>query len=172
MPAISSCRSSIFLFDDNGISIDGPTSLSDSVDQVARFKSAGWNASRIDGQDPDAVARAIDEALTSDRPTMIACRTIIGYGAPTKAGTSKAHGEALGAEELAGAKKALGWDYGRSRFPRRSSATGAPPVRAAAPPREAWREALRRQPDAARGEFERRHGAQAAGGARQGDRRR
>ena len=107
----------IFLYDDNGISIDGPTSLSDSVDQVMRFQSAGWRASRIDGQDPDAVARAIDEALTADRPTMIACRTTIGYGAPTKAGTAKAHGEALGEEELKGAKKALGWDYGPFEVP-------------------------------------------------------
>jgi len=107
----------IFLFDDNGISIDGPLSLTDSVDQVARFKAAGWNASRVDGFDQAAVSRAIRKALKSDKPTMIACKTIIGYGAPTKAGTAKAHGEALGAEELAGAKKALGWNYGPFEIP-------------------------------------------------------
>jgi transketolase len=102
----------IFLYDDNGISIDGPLSLADSVDQVERFKSAKWNAARVDGEDQEAVAAAIDAALKSDKPSMIACRTIIGYGAPHKAGTAKAHGEPLGDDELAGAKKALGWDYG------------------------------------------------------------
>ncbi|MBV9567583.1 MAG: transketolase, partial [Hyphomicrobiales bacterium] len=94
---------------DNSISIDGPTSLTDSVDQVARFKACGWNASHVDGLDGEAVARAITAAQGSDRPTLIACKTIIGYGAPTKAGTNKAHGEPLGPEEAAGAKKNLGW---------------------------------------------------------------
>ena len=74
----------IVLFDDNHISIDGPTSLSDSVDQVERFKSAGWAASRIDGHDPQAIAAAIEAAQRSDKPTMIACRTTIGFGAPTQ----------------------------------------------------------------------------------------
>ena len=95
----------IFLFDDNGVSIDGPLTLADSTDQVMRFQAAHWNATRVDGQDPSAVAAAIEAALKSDRPSLIACKTTIGFGAPTKAGTSKAHGEALGAEELAGAKK-------------------------------------------------------------------
>jgi transketolase len=101
----------IFLFDDNGISIDGPLSLADSVDQVARFKSAGWNASRIDGHEPAAIDAAIAAARASDRPTLIACKTTIGFGAPTRAGTSKAHGEPLGEEEIAGARRNLGWDY-------------------------------------------------------------
>src|SRR2546423_1891660 len=90
------------LFDDNGISIDGPLSLADSVDQVKRFEAAGWAASRVDGHDPDAIHHALEAAQTSDRPTLIACKTTIGFGAPKKAGTSKAHGEPLGAEELAG----------------------------------------------------------------------
>jgi transketolase len=98
----------VVLFDDNGISIDGPLTLSDSVDQVKRFQAAGWAASRIDGHDPDAIHQAIETARKSDRPTLIACKTTIGFGAPKKAGTSKAHGEPLGAEELAGAKQALG----------------------------------------------------------------
>ncbi len=101
----------IVFFDDNHVSIDGPLSLSESGDQVARFQAAGWNASRIDGQDPDAIAAAIEAAQKNDLPTMIACRTTIGYGAPTKAGTASAHGSPLGAEEIAGARKALGWDY-------------------------------------------------------------
>ncbi|WP_024519093.1 transketolase [Bradyrhizobium sp. Tv2a-2] len=98
----------IVLYDDNGISIDGPTSLSDSVDQVKRFKSAGWAAELIDGQDQKAVAAAITRAQKSSKPSLIACRTTIGYGAPTKAGTNKAHGEALGANELKAAKEKLG----------------------------------------------------------------
>jgi transketolase len=98
----------IVLYDDNGISIDGPTTLSDNVDQVKRFKSAGWASELIDGQDQKAVAAAIAKAQKSNKPTMIACKTTIGYGAPTKAGTAKAHGEALGADELKGAKEKLG----------------------------------------------------------------
>jgi transketolase len=98
----------IVLYDDNGISIDGPTSISDSVDQVKRFKSAGWAAELIDGQDQAAIAAAITRAQKSSKPSLIACKTTIGYGAPHKAGTAKAHGEALGAEELKGAKEKLG----------------------------------------------------------------
>jgi transketolase len=98
----------IVLYDDNGISIDGPTSLADSVDQVKRFKSAGWAAELIDGQDPKAIAAALARAQKSNKPSLIACKTTIGYGAPTRAGTAKAHGEALGADELKGAKEKLG----------------------------------------------------------------
>jgi transketolase len=98
----------IVLYDDNGISIDGPISIADSVDQVKRFKSAGWAAELIDGQDAVAIAAAITRAQKSNKPSMIACRTTIGFGAPTKAGTAKAHGEALGADELKGAKEKLG----------------------------------------------------------------
>jgi transketolase len=101
----------IFLYDDNGISIDGSTSLSDSTDALMRFESMGWATSRVDGHDPGAIAAALQAAQTSERPSLIACKTIIGFGAPTRAGTSKAHGEALGAEEVAGARKALGWTY-------------------------------------------------------------
>ncbi len=98
----------IVLYDDNGISIDGPTSIADSVDQVKRFKSAGWQAELIDGHDPAAIAAAITRAQKSNKPSLIACKTTIGFGAPTRAGTAKAHGEALGAEELKGAKEKLG----------------------------------------------------------------
>jgi transketolase len=98
----------IVLYDDNGISIDGPTSLADSVDQVKRFKSAGWAAELIDGQDQAAIAAAITRAQKSNKPSLIACKTTIGYGAPNKAGTNKVHGEALGADELKAAKEKLG----------------------------------------------------------------
>src|SRR5690349_16482650 len=100
----------IVLFDDNGISIDGAVSLSDSTDQVKRFEASGWNASRIDGHDPAAIAAALERAQKSDRPTLIACKTKIGFGAPTKQGSEKSHGSPLGADEIAGARKNLHWD--------------------------------------------------------------
>ncbi|MDB5593373.1 MAG: tkt [Hyphomicrobiales bacterium] len=99
----------IVLYDDNGICIDGPTSISDSVDQVKRFQACRWDAVRIDGHDPKAILRAIRKAQKSDKPTLIACKTTIGFGSPKRAGTSKAHGEPLGAEEIAGTRAALNW---------------------------------------------------------------
>ena len=105
----------IVLWDDNGISIDGKVSMSDSTDQLTRFASANWNVSRVDGHNPAEVAAALQAAQTSDKPTMIACKTIIGFGAPTKQGTAATHGSPLGAEEIAGARKALGWDYAALR---------------------------------------------------------
>jgi transketolase len=99
----------IVLFDDNQISIDGPLTLSDSVDHVRRFESAGWTAMRVDGHDPEAIAEAIEVARQSSLPAFIACRTIIGYGAPSKAGTEKCHGSPLGADEIKGAREALNW---------------------------------------------------------------
>ncbi len=107
----------IVLWDDNDISIDGPISLSCSVDQIERFRSAGWTAERVDGHDQDAVSAAIARARTADRPTLIACRTTIGYGAPNRAGTSKAHGEPLGPEEAKAAKEKLGWSAGPFEIP-------------------------------------------------------
>ncbi|HEY2539839.1 MAG TPA: transketolase [Stellaceae bacterium] len=99
----------IVFYDDNSISIDGPTSLAVSDDQVLRFRAHRWAAERIDGHDTDAIAAAIERAQTSDRPTLIACRTIIAFGAPTKAGTAAAHGTPLGAAEIAAARERLGW---------------------------------------------------------------
>jgi transketolase len=102
----------IVLWDDNHISIDGSTDLSTSTDQIARFAASGWNVARVDGHNPDEVAAAIAKARAqSDKPWLIACRTTIGFGAPTRAGTSKAHGEALGPEEIAGAREKLGWPH-------------------------------------------------------------
>jgi len=101
----------IVLFDDNQISIDGSTSLSCSDDQLARFKASGWSACRIDGHDPEAIATAIGRARNNDRPSLIACRTIIGFGAPNRQGTEKAHGAPLGADEVAKTRAALGWPH-------------------------------------------------------------
>jgi transketolase len=101
----------IMLFDNNGISIDGPTSLATSDDQQERFRAAGWAVQAVDGHDPEAVAAALAHAQHSDRPSFIACRTIIGKGAPTKQGTAATHGSPLGDKEIAGAREALGWPY-------------------------------------------------------------
>ncbi len=101
----------IVLFDDNQISIDGATSLSCSDDQLMRFKASGWSVRRVDGHDPEAIAQAIAEERGSDAPSLIACRTVIGYGAPTRQGTAKVHGAPLGSEEMAGAREALGWPH-------------------------------------------------------------
>ena len=101
----------IVLFDDNGISIDGPTSLSVSDDQAARFAAYGWHVQGVDGHDPNAVAAAIEAARSDPRPSLIACRTVIGFGAPTKAGSEKTHGAPLGADEIAGARDKLGWSH-------------------------------------------------------------
>ncbi|EHS48841.1 transketolase [Rhizobium sp. PDO1-076] len=100
----------VVFWDDNKITIDGAVSLSDSTDQIARLKSAHWNTIEIDGHDQDAIAAAIEAAHKSDRPTFIACRTIIGFGAPNKQGTHKVHGSPLGAEEIAAARKSLNWE--------------------------------------------------------------
>lgn len=99
----------IVLWDDNGISIDGAISLTDSTDQVKRFQASGWATMSVDGHDPVAIEAALKAAQTSDKPVMIACKTTIGYGAPTKAGKSSAHGSPLGKDEIAGARAALGW---------------------------------------------------------------
>ncbi len=101
----------IVFWDNNHISIDGPTSLATSVDQPARFAAAGWHTIAIDGHDSAQIRAALTEAQTQTRPTMIACRTTIGYGAPTKAGTEATHGAPLGAAEVAGAREKLGWPY-------------------------------------------------------------
>jgi transketolase len=146
----------IVLFDDNGISIDGKISLADSTDQVARVKASGWNATRIDGHDPEAIAVAIEAARKSDRPTLIACRTTIGYGAPTKAGTEKTHGSPLGAEEVKGAREKLGWPHPPFEIPTdildlwRKAGARSRDVR------RAWSERVAKLDPSSRAEFERR----------------
>jgi transketolase len=100
----------VYLYDDNHISIDGPTTLAFTEDRAARFEAYGWHVQRLaDGNDLDAVDLAIQAAKADPRPSLIACRTTIGFGAPNKAGTAKAHGEPLGEEELKLAKESMGW---------------------------------------------------------------
>ena len=99
----------IVLWDDNSISIDGPTDLSTSTDQIARFKASGWHTVSVDGHDPEAVAQALEAAHADDRPSLIACKTIIGKGSPNKQGTAATHGAPLGHEEIAATREVLDW---------------------------------------------------------------
>jgi transketolase len=146
----------IVLFDDNGISIDGAISLSDSVDQIKRFESAGWTAERVNGHDPKAIADAIARAQKSDRPSLIACKTTIGFGAPNKAGSEKSHGSPLGADEIAGARKNLNWDAPPFEIPKDIlDAWRAAGSRGKAA-RDVWTKTLAAKDAAQRAEFERR----------------
>jgi transketolase len=148
----------IVLFDDNGISIDGPLALADSVDQVRRFEAAGWAATRIDGHDPVAIAAAIEAAQNASRPSLIACRTTIGFGAPTKAGSEKSHGSPLGAEEVAAARARLGWTAPPFEIPaaiREQWRTAGARCR---PARQAWQQRLAAFDQKVHAEFDRRIG--------------
>ncbi len=102
----------IVLWDDNNITIDGEVGVSSSTDQIKRFEASGWNAVRCDGHDAAAIEEAIKAAQNSDKPTLIACKTEIGHGSPNRANTARAHGEPLGAEEIALTREALGWPHG------------------------------------------------------------
>src|SRR3546814_5960194 len=98
------------LWADNKIPIDGSTDLWTSEDIPARYAATGWHVESCDGHDPADIRRALDAALADPRPSLIACRTIIGFGAPNKQGTSATHGAPLGADEIAAARKELGWN--------------------------------------------------------------
>jgi transketolase len=143
----------IVLWDDNSISIDGPTSLSTSENQIARFQAAGWATLQVDGHDTDAVAAALAKAKTHDRPTMIACKTTIGYGAPTKAGTAATHGSPLGKDEVAGARRKLGWAHEPFVVPDAIRAAWAKAGQRAAPDYAAW--TRRHDANPQRAEFDR-----------------
>ena len=157
----------VVLWDDNNISIDGPVSLSDSTDQIARFTASGWHAQRCDGHDPDAIAAAIEAARASGKPSLIACKTTIGFGAPSKAGTSKVHGSPLGAEEIAGARKALGWDYKPFEVPSDILDAWRLAGLRSAKERQAWEKRLAGTEAGKRSEFERRTRGDLPGGFEQ-----
>ncbi|WP_038034028.1 transketolase [Thermopetrobacter sp. TC1] len=136
----------IVLWDDNEITIDGKTSVATSMNQLERFDAAGWNTIEVDGHDPDQVDAALSAAKESDRPTFIACKTIIGYGAPNKQGTEATHGAPLGEDEVAATREALGWPYPPFEVPepilqkwREYGARGEPV-------RKAWEERLEASP--------------------------
>ena len=143
----------IVLFDDNEISIDGPTDLSVSDDQIARFTSSGWDTIRIDGHDPAAIEKAIANAQKSDKPSLIACRTVIGYGAPTKAGTAGSHGAPLGDTEIGGAREKLGWAAKPFDIPKPILAAWRKAGSRGAKPRKAWDDRLKKLPIATRTAF-------------------
>jgi len=143
----------IVLWDDNSISIDGPTSLATSTDQAARFRASGWHVQQISGHDFKQIAEALTRAKNDPRPSMIACRTTIGYGAPGKEGKESAHGSPLGSEQIAAAREKLGWHAPPFEVPepilagwRKAGARGAHS-------REAWRQRLANSAQGA--EFER-----------------
>jgi len=148
----------IAFWDNNSISIDGATSLAVSDNEVERFRASGWHVLEIDGHDTDAIREAIATARSAaDKPTMIACRTIIGFGFPTKAGTQKAHSDAPGEDEIAGARKILGWDHPPFVIPDALldewRAIGSKGGKA----RADWAERVKQAPDGLRQEFERRN---------------
>ena len=152
----------IVLWDDNGITIDGHTDLATATDQKARFAASGWHVQAVDGHDREAVATAIEAARADDRPSMIACKTVIGFGAPGKQGSHDVHGAPLGADEIAAARKGFGWahepfvlppqiiDSWRAVAARGAKARSAWLDRLAASPHEAGFAATLAAPDAAR----------------------
>ena len=143
----------VVFWDDNHITIDGDTNLATSDDQQKRFEAAGWHVQSVDGHDPEAVDKAIQQAKASDKPSMIACRTTIGFGAPTMAGTHAVHGAPLGDEEIKATREGLGWSHPPFEIPadvmdawRNAGAVGAEA-------RQAWEQRLAAHP--AKAEFER-----------------
>ena len=145
----------IVLFDDNHISIDGPTDLTVSDDQRKRFEACGWNTWAVDGHNPDAIEKAIAEAQKSDKPAMIACRTTIGYGAPTLAGSSKTHGSPLGDVEIKGTREKLSWAYEPFVVPDDVLNSWRAAGKRGASQHASWSEAVAKLDAAKRGEFQR-----------------
>ncbi|MFC4165805.1 transketolase [Teichococcus aestuarii] len=141
------------LWDDNGICIDGAVDMASSDDVLKRFAAYGWAVKRVDGHDAAAVEKALEGATRSTRPTIIACRTIIGFAAPTKAGTAGSHGSPLGGPEAAAAKQALGWTSGPFEVPEDIKAAWEAAGRRCAGARRSWLKRLANHPQKA--EFER-----------------
>jgi transketolase len=148
----------IAFWDNNSITIDGATTLSESDNEPQRFRASGWHVQEIDGHDTDAIREAITIARSvTDQPSMIACKTIIGFGFPTKAGTQKAHSDAPGEEEIAGARKILGWDSPPFVIPEKLLSQWREIGAKGATAREAWSKRVKAAPDALRVDFERRN---------------
>ena len=144
----------IVLWDDNRITIDGATDLSTSENILGRYDAGGWHTVSCDGHDPADIVRALDEAYADPRPSLVACRTIIGYGAPNKQGSHATHGSPLGAEEIAAARQTLGWESAPFELPDDVRAAWLEAGDAGRVEREAWTERLAGH--AQRAEFERR----------------
>ena len=144
----------VVLFDDNHVTIDGGTDLSVSDDQLARFAAAGWFATAADGHDPEAIAAALEAARAATRPSMIAFRTTIGYGAPNKQGTAATHGAPLGEDEVAAARQTLGWPHPAFEIPPEVRAAWRHAGTRSAAVAKAWRQRLATAPEATRAAFE------------------
>lgn len=144
------------IWDNNSITIDGAVSLADDTDQLERFKAAGWHTIAIDGHDPEAIEAAFKQAETAHAPTLIAAKTTIGFGAPTKAGTSKVHGSPLGPEEIAGAKAALNWPYEPFEVPTEVLDDWRLAGNRSTHKRRAWEDRLQNADTEIQSEFERR----------------
>ena len=131
------------LFDDNGISIDGSTDIAVNDDQMMRFGACGWDVSFCDGHDPDAIAQAINGAHeATDKPSLIACKTMIGFGSPNKAGTAATHGAPLGDEEIAATREALNWPHSPFEIPEAVSSAWRRVGAMKSAKMEAWRKRL------------------------------
>ena len=146
----------IVFWDDNRISIDGKTDLAVSDNQLARFRASGWDAVAIDGHDPAAIARAIERARASAKPSLIACRTVIGFGAPKLAGSHKTHGAPLGADEIKAMRAAFHWGFTPFEIPPQAFAAWRKAGARGAKTRAAWEKRLRTMSAADRAEFARR----------------
>lgn len=144
----------IVLFDDNGISIDGATSLTTSTNQLLRFEAAGWDVSYVDGHDSAAIHDAIARAKKSDKPSLIACKTVIGFGAPGKQGSAATHGAPLGEEEILAARKTLGWTSAAFEIPQDLLQGWRDCGRRGASLRQSWRQRVEALPAQQRKRFE------------------
>ena len=143
----------IVLWDDNEICIDGNTNLTLSDNQCARFEASGWDTQQIDGHDAAAIEAAIAKARKSDKPSMIACKTTIGYGAPTKAGTHDTHGAPLGADEIKGMREGLGWHADAFEIPKNVLEAWRSAMAKNSADREAWEGRLNKLDAATKAEF-------------------
>ncbi|WP_375285066.1 transketolase [Marinicauda pacifica] len=132
----------VVFWDDNEISIDGSTGLADSVDHRARFEAAGWTTIAVDGHDMNAVDEAIIKAKVSDKPILIACRTVIGSGSPNKQGTAATHGAPLGDDEIAATREAIGWSHEPFEIPEEVTTNWRTMCQASAEMRSEWRDRL------------------------------
>jgi transketolase len=138
----------IVLWDDNSITIDGATALSTATSQPDRFAASGWHVQSIDGHDPAAISAAIAAAKRDPRPSMIACKTIIGKGAPTKQGSEATHGAPLGAAEIAAARAMAGWSAAPFEIPAHIMAAWRAAGERSRSERKAWLDRLRQHPQA------------------------
>lgn len=136
----------IVLWDDNRITIDGSTDLSTSADQLARFRACGWHVQSVDGHDTSRIALAMEQAKTADRPSLVACRTVIGCGAPNKEGSASVHGAPLGPEEVAAARTRLDWTASPFAIPENILTAWRNAGRRFTKERAAWEQRLRASP--------------------------